>query len=152
MAIHRWDGAASAPSRLLFTRRQHEIHHHLDGNTAWNSLERGRIMRFSIFATSLIAALAIPVQLAAHGQQNEERHKPDFIVFDAPNSGAPACAPSGCGTYGYAVNREGTVVGYYLDPDIVSHGFLRSPDGHSTTIDVPGATLTNGLGEGIYAM
>lgn len=106
-------------------------------------------MRFSIFATSLIAALAIPVQPTASGQ---DRWNSGFIVFDAPNSGAPVCAPFGCGTYGYATNSWGTIVGYYIDPNNISHGFLRSPDGHFTTIDAPGATLTNSLGEGIYAM
>jgi hypothetical protein len=106
-------------------------------------------MKFRIATTSLIAALAISVQLPAYGQ-SEGRQSSGFIVFDAPNSGAPVCGPPNCGTYGCAINSWGTVVGYYLDPNLVAHGFLLGPDGHFTIINAPGKSLANDQGEGIY--
>ena len=59
---------------------------------------------------------------------------------------------SGCGTYGYASNDWGSIVGYNVDVNIVAHGFLRDPDGRITTFDAPGAGTVDGNSEGTYAM
>jgi hypothetical protein len=102
-------------------------------------------MKFKIAAVSLVATLAVSVQSSAHGQT------PKFIEFDAPNSSSSACAPSGCGTYAYASNGWGLIVGYNVDVNIVAHGFLRHPDGSIATFDAPGAGASDGTSEGTYA-
>ena len=48
--------------------------------------------------------------------------------------------PGAVKTYGDFVNAAGVVVGSYEDADGMNHGFIRSPDGSFTTIDVPDAT------------
>jgi len=47
------------------------------------------------------------------------------------------------------LNAPGVVVGSYLDDNLVSHSFLRTPDGTLTIIDVPGAGT--GFLDGTYA-
>ena len=42
------------------------------------------------------------------------------------------------------INAEGSIIGWYFGPDGVNHGYVRSPDGTMTTIDVPG-TPTNAV-------
>ena len=44
-----------------------------------------------------------------------------------------------------SINPARAIAGTYLDPSFVEHGFLRTPDGSFTTIDVPGAFLTEAL-------
>jgi len=76
-----------------------------------------------------------------------------IITFDGPGAGtvfSPACAPF-CGTFAYAVNDPGVIVGFYTDTNIVPHGFLRTPDGNITSFDAPGAGLGFGLNEGTVA-
>ncbi len=48
--------------------------------------------------------------------------------------------PGAVKTYGDFVNAAGVIVGSYEDADGMNHGFIRSPDGSFTTIDVPDAT------------
>ena len=45
--------------------------------------------------------------------------------------------PGAVTTYGDFVNAAGAVVGSYIDADGKPHGFIRSPDGSFTTIDIP---------------
>jgi uncharacterized membrane protein len=66
-----------------------------------------------------------------------------ITIFDAPN----VCETAN-GTAALGVNAAGLIVGVYWDADCIhSHGFVRSPNGAFTTIDVPGATDT-----GVYAI
>jgi hypothetical protein len=48
------------------------------------------------------------------------------------------------GTFGYGINPEGEINGFYYDTS-VSHGFLRSPDGAITTFDAPDAVTAPSL-------
>ena len=49
----------------------------------------------------------------------------------------PIAFPGAVTTYADFVNAAGAVVGSYLDPDGMPHGFIRNPDGSFTTIDIP---------------
>jgi hypothetical protein len=67
--------------------------------------------------------------------------KPDgtFTTFDAPGAGT---VPSDSnGTFPMGINLLGMVAGYYNDSNLVSHCFIRTPDGNVTTFDVPGADI-----------
>src|SRR5262249_40102052 len=65
-----------------------------------------------------------------------------FTIFDDPD--AMKVAPGG--TVPFGINDRGQIVGDYLDPNFIRHGFLLS-GGAYTTIDPPGAVLT--VAEGI---
>jgi hypothetical protein len=89
--------------------------------------------------------------LLASGQDWNRR--PVIITFDAPGAGtvnSPVCAPY-CGTFAYANNSLGAIVGSFTDANIVPHGFLREPDGHIISFDAPGAGLGAELNEGTVA-
>lgn len=62
--------------------------------------------------------------------------------FDAP--GADLTPGDYNGTYPASINALGAITGTYADVDGFSHGFLRTPDGHITTIDDPAASLAGG--------
>lgn len=62
-----------------------------------------------------------------------------FTTFDSPGAGT---VPSDSnGTFPEGINVLGVVAGYYNDSNLVSHGFIRTPDGKITTFDVPGADI-----------
>jgi hypothetical protein len=42
-------------------------------------------------------------------------------------------------TFGWSINDSGTVAGYYVDTNNISHGLLRTASGEMTTFDAPGA-------------
>src|SRR5262249_3253852 len=44
-------------------------------------------------------------------------------------------------TVSLGINPAGTITGWYIDPNGVSHGFLRAKDGTFTTFDPPGASF-----------
>ena len=46
------------------------------------------------------------------------------------------------GSYPYAINAEGAIIGVFVDGVSNEHGFLRGQHGSFTTIDVPGAAGT----------
>ncbi len=74
---------------------------------------------------------------------------PHIVTFDAPGAATSVSSACGrfCGTVPLqSINDSGTVVGFYTDPQVVPHGFLRSADGRFTVFDAPGA----GLGAGLY--
>src|SRR5271170_7190220 len=100
-------------------------------------------MKSRIVSLSLAAALAISVSMSMQGQEDRPRevHQPRLIEFDAPGAAtvsSPACAPA-CGTFAYANNDLGMIVGYYTDANVVPHGFLRTPEGRFVSFDAPGA-------------
>lgn len=105
-------------------------------------------MKFRIAAVCPIVALAIAVPLPA-----QDGGSPKPIPFDAPGAAtvsSPLCAPD-CGTFALANNAAGAVTGYYTDPNIVPHGFLRAPNGHISSFDAPGAGLGHNLNQGTAA-
>ena len=70
-----------------------------------------------------------------------------IITFDAPGAGTGA----GQGTFAININGFGVAVGYFVDANIVPHGFVRSPFGQVTTIDAPGAGAVPGANQGTVA-
>ena len=58
------------------------------------------------------------------------------------HKGCPAAAPACKGTFAQNINRSGVVVGYYVDENIVAHGFERSDSGAVTTFDEPSACIS----------
>ncbi len=60
-----------------------------------------------------------------------------ITVFDVPGAGSGA----GQGTFSYypLITPNGTVAGFWVDPNNVEHGFLRDPVGAIAVFDVPAA-------------
>jgi hypothetical protein len=63
-----------------------------------------------------------------------------FTTFQAP--GADIKPADAEGTNATSINALGAITGYYGDSNGLIHGFLRSPEGKFTTIDVPGGGQT----------
>jgi predicted membrane protein len=57
-----------------------------------------------------------------------------YISFEIP---APVVV-----RYETGINPAGVITGYYFEPSLVAHGFLRASDGTVSTIDPPGSTDT----------
>lgn len=70
--------------------------------------------------------------------------KPNIIEFDAWGAGTQAFQ----GTFAYANNAEGAITGFVTDNNYVSHGFLRTPEGHFLSFDPPGMGSSCGPGFG----
>lgn len=62
-----------------------------------------------------------------------------FTTFDSPGAGIVSFDSNG--TFPEGINLLGVVAGYYNDSNLVSHCFIRTPDGKITTFDVPGADI-----------
>ena len=109
-------------------------------------------MKFSINApvsccfAIAVGALALSHQVAAQesAAHSSALQQSRLIEFDAP-------VPGQLGTYAYANNDEGAVVGFYTDGNVVPHGFLRTPAGKFVSFDAPGAGLGEGLDQGTVA-
>jgi hypothetical protein len=69
-------------------------------------------------------------------------------MFDAPGSGAG----NGQGTQAHGITSAGDIVGYVIDNNNVSRGFIRNRDGSFEFIDAPGAATTSGRGTRALAM
>jgi len=71
-----------------------------------------------------------------------------FHTFDAPDEGAGVLALG----WGYPdeLNDAGAATSMFIDGNSVFHGWLRTPDGKVTRIDVPGAGT--GPGEGTFTV
>jgi uncharacterized membrane protein len=93
--------------------------------------------------------------IAPPNQQGGFVRSPDgtITLFALPAGGT--VPPSGLLFYGRitsgvsgGINAQGAVTGTYLDQNNISHGFLRSPDGTLTTIDLgPGNTFAVGIND-----
>jgi hypothetical protein len=84
----------------------------------------------------------VPRPTKVQQESNElppSRDRGTYITFDAPGAGT---GPSE-GTYAYMINDLGVIVGGYFDSSFGLHGFIRTPDGRITAIDVSGAEDTN---------
>ena len=73
-------------------------------------------------AMIVFVAVAVPVRLAAQGNQKSNHAK--FITFDAPGAGHLSYSQ---GTYPWGINSVGAVIGNYVDTNNVNHGFVRYP-------------------------
>jgi probable HAF family extracellular repeat protein len=89
---------------------------------------------------SLILAIPALLIAAAWPQLTLAAHR--ITTFDPPGAGTGA----GQGTFAQQNLNSGVIVGYYVDANNVSHGFIRSPHGKYTIIDVPGAAGTLAFG------
>jgi hypothetical protein len=112
-------------------------------------------MRRRISAFCLVATLATAVHLSAPAQAEDpsDSQKSKLVEFDAPGAtktNSPVCTPY-CGTFAYANNDFGAIVGFYTDEKVVPHGFLRTPDGHFISFNVPGDGEGAGLNQGTAA-
>jgi hypothetical protein len=100
-------------------------------------------------AIGAIAALGAGLSLAA---QTEDEHAPKIHLFDAPDAGkgpgSPFCYLACPGTTAYGINSQGALTGYYVDDSNLYHGFVRTPDGHLTEFDPPGAGTLPGSAQG----
>jgi len=98
----------------------------------------GAFVAFSISASRSVQAQ----HEGFGGTQNCE-----ITEFDAPD----ASTLPNLGTVALDINVGGIIVGYYVDKNIVAHGFLRTPDGKIIPFDAPGAGLEHGAGQGTAA-
>lgn len=69
----------------------------------------------------------------------EDQGNTSYITFDVGT----------LGTFPAALNAEGTIVGFYNDAKLVTHGFLRTFDGTVKTFDGPGSTAIGSVGASI---
>jgi len=94
-------------------------------------------------------ALALCLALCVLGLGlSASAHKPghSIITFDVPGAGTDPFA----GTYAFAINDHGVVMGWYQNAaNYVHHSYLRAPDGTFTIIDDPVAAT--GFCEGTNA-
>jgi uncharacterized membrane protein len=93
------------------------------------------------------------VRSAGSSRSESSRWDPKFVEFDPPGATKAVLAACGgyCGTFAYANNAAGTIVGAFTDQYVVPHAFIRAPDGHFLSFDAPGAGLGHGLDEGTVA-
>jgi len=61
--------------------------------------------------------------------------EPTIVTFDVPGAGTSP----GQGTQPSYFSPERVIIGWYIDANLVYHGFLRAPNGTITTFDAPGA-------------
>jgi len=71
-----------------------------------------------------------------------DQHRGDFTFIIVPDAGTQA----GQGTFATNMNLEGTILGYYVDANYGSHGFIRARNGAITKFDVPDGIGTISLG------
>jgi uncharacterized membrane protein len=68
-----------------------------------------------------------------------------FTTFDAPGSGSTIIFELYSAGFPPSINPAGAIVGSYYDASHNEHGFLRDKSGAVTTIDIPGAFVTEVL-------
>lgn len=71
-----------------------------------------------------------------------------LTVFDAPGAGTGPYQGTGCPGCPLGLNQSGAIAGTFIDENYVSHGYLRSPEGHITTYDAPGTGTAANEGTG----
>ena len=90
----------------------------------------------NINSEGVIAGSYVDAKNVSHGFLRTPNS--EFTTIDAPGAGTfPGQGTGVCAVD--CINSEGAIVGFYTDPNNVPHGFLRSPAGDFTRIDVPGA-------------
>lgn len=110
-----------------------------------------KTLKLTVTAALAVSLAVLPVRTVAQANRDS---KGAIVTFDAPDAGkvsVAACAPY-CGTFPFAVNDRGVIVGFYTDKNIVPYAFLRTPDGHITSFQAPGAGTGHGLDQGTVAI
>jgi hypothetical protein len=110
-------------------------------------------MRLVVLA-ALVIGYVVPAFTREKDRVDSERFSEPgpIITFDAPGAGTgkPVNGVSQ-GTFPTNINGLGVAIGYFVDANIVPHGFVRSPFGHVKTIDAPGAGMVPGANQGTVA-
>jgi predicted membrane protein len=83
----------------------------------------------------LVRKLAIWLGVLASTSLSAASAADTITTFDAPGVGTLP----GTGTVAQAINGSGVVTGYYIDNNLVYHGFVRASNGTMTTFDANGA-------------
>ena len=65
--------------------------------------------------------------------------KGELKTFDVPGAGTGSYQGTGCPGCALGLNQLGAIAGIYSDANSVNHGFVRNPNGTTTTFDAPGA-------------
>jgi hypothetical protein len=114
-----------------------------------DSTKAARTAPFGVLAAASLLATPAFAQWGPDSYNNES-HAPKLVVFEVPGAITKNSSQCNgfCGTQAFAMNDEGTIVGDYLDPNIVPHGFIRTPDGKFITFDAPNAGIGAGLDQG----
>jgi hypothetical protein len=115
-----------------------------------DSSNAARIARLGLLAIATQLATPALAQWGAPGPAPHPSYAPKLVVFDAPGAtteNIPLCSGY-CGTQALAMNDEGTIVGSYIDPNVVPHGFIRTPDGRVISFDTPNAGIGPNLFQG----
>src|ERR1017187_1550669 len=98
---------------------------------AWASKTRIGPMKTGLLLTAAVAAMLIRGNVAQAEPWN-------FVTLQDTTAGAITTVATG-------INNAGQIVGYYVDPGLVTHGFGYS-GGSYTTIDVPSSAATTASG------
>jgi hypothetical protein len=88
-------------------------------------------------ALSCVTRFCLAVALVIVGASQHGAAQATIVEFDAP--GSTFTIPD-------SINSTGSIVGYYIDSQMSSHGFLRDSTGNITTIDAPGAAHEASVG------
>jgi len=57
------------------------------------------------------------------------------------------------GTVAASINQQGEITGYFIDSNLLIHGFVLAPDGKYTTFEAPGAALMGSyVGAGAFSI
>ena len=98
-------------------------------------------MKFRIVSSIGLWFAIVALGFSAQSFAQEERevaksaHQGTLIEFDGPD----ASPEPGLGTLAFANNDWGEVVGFYIDTNLVPHGFIRAADRKISSFDAPGA-------------
>ena len=109
------------------------------GTQAFGINDEGKVVGWSFEANGVY-----------HGFLRDEDGR--FTTFDVPGAGPyqpQGSSPLVVLPIPQAINRSGAVAGNYLDKNNVSHGFVRSSNGHITSFDPAGSVGTFGDTNGI---
>src|SRR4030088_2619624 len=109
-------------------------------------------MRVLLTLAGLAIGTAVAILAREKDRVDPERflERGPIITFDAPGAGTGSTTVLQ-GTFPTNINGFGVAIGYFVDANIVPHGFVRYPFGQMTTIDAPGAGMVPGANQGTVA-
>jgi hypothetical protein len=91
------------------------------------------------------AGIYIDANSVEHGFLRSPSGK--FTTFDAPGAGTDSGEGTGCPSdCSVSLNDWGAITGTYIDANFVFHGYLRSPNGKTATVDPRGSVYTSPSG------
>jgi hypothetical protein len=108
-------------------------------------------MKVRVLLTLAGLAIGTAVPVLAREKDRVDPERGPIITFDAPGAGTGSGTTVLQGTFPTNINGFGVAIGYFVDANIVPHGFVRYPFGQMTTIDAPGAGMVPGANQGTVA-